>query len=99
MLESILTQIDAEIARLQQARTVLLTLDIPVRRKPGRPAKAVSVAAPAPAKAKAKRTMSAEARERIRQAQVKRWAVAKKSAVANGSQPVKKSKKAAKTTN
>jgi hypothetical protein len=97
VLESILTQIDAEIARLQQARTVLLTLDVPVRRKPGRPAKTVSVAAPGPAKAK--RTMSAEARERIRLAQVKRWAVAKKSAVANGSQPVKRSKKAAKTTN
>ncbi len=97
MLESILTQIDAEIARLQQARTVLLTLDVPVRRKSGRPAKTVSVAASAPAKPK--KTMSAEARERIRQAQVKRWAVAKKSAAANGAQRVKKSKRATETSN
>jgi hypothetical protein len=98
VLESILTQIDAEIARLQEARTVLSTLNVPARRKPGRPAKAVPDAAKA--STKPERTLSPEARERMRQGQVKRWAAARKSAAENGgAQPAKKRKKGAKKTN
>ena len=44
------------------------------KRKPGRPAKVASVVAPKVQKARKRRKMSAEARERIRQAQIKRWA-------------------------
>jgi len=77
VLESILTEIDAEIARLQKARTILSAVDVQAKRKPGRPKNAVSVE---PSKSiKVKRTLNAEARERIKQGQLKRWAAAKKS--------------------
>jgi hypothetical protein len=78
MLESILAEIDAEIARLQAAKA-LLSSEPGVRtsRKLGRSA---GLAAVAPAKAAKRRTLSAEARDRIRQAQIKRWAAAKKAA-------------------
>lgn len=81
MLESILAEIDAEIARLQAAKALLSSTEATaIERRPGvpsnkRPAKAVK-------KAK-RRTMSAEARERIRQGQIKRWAAVKKSAKPN----------------
>jgi hypothetical protein len=70
----ILTQLDEEIARLQQVRA-LLTGE-PTKRKPGRPStRAAKVALPAK-----KRTMSAEGRARIAAAQRARWAKAKKAA-------------------
>lgn len=95
MLESILTEIDAEIARLQKARTILSAVDVQAKRKPGRPKKAASVEPSAPTKQK--RTLSAEARERIKQGQLKRWAAAKKSTGAKGSDaPANKDKKTAK---
>jgi topoisomerase IA-like protein len=63
----LLSSIDAEIARLQEARALLAGRDGHVRRgrKPGK-----------------KRTMSAEARARIAAAQRKRWAAQKKAAKA-----------------
>ena len=95
MLESILTEIDAEIARLQKARTILSAVDLQAKRKPGRPKKAALVELSKPIKAK--RTLSAEARERIKQGQLKRWAAAKKSTGAKGTvASAKKSNKTAK---
>jgi len=69
-IDSILAQIDAEIARLMQARSLLATLGTG----------AVAVAEPTTAKAvakakrKKKRVLSPEARKRIADAQRKRWA-------------------------
>ena len=78
MLENIVAEIDAEIGRLQKARALLMSTATPAKRGPGRPAKTIAKTAP---KKKAKRrAMSAEARERMRQAQLKRWAATKKSA-------------------
>ncbi|MDE1161194.1 MAG: hypothetical protein PW792_04515 [Acidobacteriaceae bacterium] len=73
---ALLVQIDAEIARLQKARTALASLSssTPVRRGPGRPPKA-NAGTPNVAK---KRVMSEEARAKIAAAQKKRWAAQKK---------------------
>lgn len=72
MLESILAEIDAEIARLQAAKALLSSESgVGTIRKPGKPAVA-------PGRTAKRRTLSAEARERIRQAQIRRWAAAKK---------------------
>jgi hypothetical protein len=76
--ETILKEIDAEIARLQQARTLLAGVSIATKRGPGRPRKK-QAAAPRAAK-KTRKPLSAEAREKMRQAQLKRWAATKKSA-------------------
>jgi len=74
MVKDILAAIDAEIARLEQVKTLLSASGaVSPKRKPGRPAKTVSVVAPKTQKARKRRKMSAEARERIRQAQIKRW--------------------------
>ncbi len=79
MIENLVIEIDAEIARLQHAKALLLGVSTPTKRGPGRPAKAV--ASPTTiTKKKTKRTVSAEAREKMRQGQLKRWAAAKKSA-------------------
>ena len=76
MLQSILAEIDAEVARLQAAKALLSSGDgVGARR--GRPAGSAAVVPIKPAK---RRTLSAEARERIRQAQIKRWAAARKTA-------------------
>ena len=77
MLENILAEIDAEILRLQQAKALLMASGAPVKRGPGRPVNTTATAAPEKAK---RRKMSAGARERIRQAQLKRWAATKKGA-------------------
>lgn len=75
MLKDILAVIDAEIATLEQAKALLSASSAVVaKRKPGRPAKAASVVAPKIEKTRKRRKMSAETRERIRQAQIKRWA-------------------------
>jgi hypothetical protein len=68
-IENILAEIDAEIARLQQARTLLATLGATTP-KAGRIAKK----APAKAKTRKKRVLSAEARKKIADAQHRRWA-------------------------
>ena len=79
-VSKIIAEIDAKIASLQQARTVLLGLDEATpevaKAKRGRPkgstnaAKAVKVTKPA----KRKRNLSPEGRARIAEAMKKRWA-------------------------
>jgi predicted KAP-like P-loop ATPase len=70
-IDSIIAQIDAEIARLTQARSLLANL--------GTAAVAVagSKATKSPAKKRKKRVLSPEARKRIADAQRKRWAAQK----------------------
>ena len=92
----ILTAIDAEITKLQQARALLSGYSEPAAIKQG-PGRRKKIAVPLksvapkrgpgrpkkvaiPAKAVVKRTMSAEGKARIAAAQKKRWAAAKKSA-------------------
>ncbi len=76
MIERVLNEIDAQIARLQQARTLLATMDSGTAKLkitgPGTNARS--------AKKQGRRTMSPEGRERVRQAQIKRWAKTKKAA-------------------
>ena len=75
MLKDVLATIDNEIVCLEQAKALLSASGAVVaKRKPGWPAKVVSVEAPKVQKTRKRRTMSAEARERIRQAENKRWA-------------------------
>jgi hypothetical protein len=73
-IESILVQIDAEIAKLVQARSLLTNIgEIAgkvIERKTKTPAAKVK-------KAKKTRTLSPEARKRIADAQRKRWAAQK----------------------
>ena len=69
--------LDEELARLRQVRDLLAGGDSgePVKRKRGRPAKSVaSKPAVPPAK---KRNLSDEARQRIAEAQKRRWAAQK----------------------
>jgi len=101
MVKDILAAIDAEIARLEQARALLSTSGAVVaKRKPGRPAKVASIEAPKVQKARKRSKMSAEGRERIRHAQIKRWATLKSASKANMNETVaqlpKAKKKAAK---
>lgn len=70
-LDNLLSTIDAEIARLQQARALLAGTSTKTRGKSA----ASATAAP---KKKARRKLSAEARKRIADAQRKRWAAQKK---------------------
>jgi len=78
MVKDILAAIDAEIATLEQAKALLSASGAVVaKRKPGRPTKAASVVVPKVQKARKRRKMSVEARERIRQAQIKRWSALK----------------------
>lgn len=72
-VSALLTQIDSEINRLQQARAALLAINgAPAKRGPGRPKGTRQKAA-----AKT-RTLSPEAKARIAAAQKKRWAAVKK---------------------
>ncbi len=71
VIESILAQIDAEIARLTQVRKLLAGSGSTTLT--ARTVKAKT----APAKATKKRVLSSEARKRIAEAQKKRWAVQK----------------------
>ena len=66
-VDHILTTIDAEIARLQEARAVLAGIG-------ARGSRPVTPSAP---KKRRKRGMSAEGRKRIAEAQRKRWAAQK----------------------
>jgi hypothetical protein len=70
----ILAEIDAEIQRLQHARSVLNGGTV-VKRGPGRPKRSVSGVSSAAPK---RRRLSAEARAKIAAAQKARWAKAKK---------------------
>ena len=90
----ILVAIDAEISRLQQARTLLSDTSPIGKRQPGRPA-----GSSMPGKVKAKRTLSAEAREKIAAAQRARWAKSKRAAkkVASSSAAIAKKSTAARS--
>jgi hypothetical protein len=70
-INHIITEIDAEIARLQQAKDLLNGTT--TKRSPGRPAAHI-------ASGPTKRTMSAAGRARIAAAQKARWAKVKKAA-------------------
>jgi dTDP-4-dehydrorhamnose reductase len=72
-IDSILSQIDAEIARLTQARSLLANLGSVTAKVTEPEAKK----APAKAKRRKKRVLSPEARKRIADAQRKRWAAQK----------------------
>ena len=85
MNDNILSAIDAEIAKLQQARTLLAGLsaspaptEAPRRGRPKGTKNAIETASAKKASAKAKRTLSEEARMKIAAAQKKRWAAKKK---------------------
>ena len=73
-IETILSQIDAEIERLQQVRKLLTTgtaVTAPAAKTPGRKTRVAK-------KAKGKRVLSPEARKRIGDAQKRRWAAQRK---------------------
>ena len=92
-ISDILSEIDAEIARLQQAKAILGNPNYsgaPVKRKPGRPPSSASSAYSAPTKIAAKRTMSPEGRAKIAAAQKARWAKSKKTASASVTAPAKR---------
>jgi hypothetical protein len=83
-ISDILVSIDQDIARLQQARTVLGGGAVAVPKKVGRPKKVGAVAeraakAPAAKRAK-KRNLSPEGRKRIADAVKRRWAAQKAAA-------------------
>ncbi len=69
-MDSIVAQIDAEIARLTQARALLAGLGSSA-------ATALQSLAASPKKKKKKHVLSPEARKRIADAQRKRWALQK----------------------
>jgi hypothetical protein len=72
-IDSVIAQIDAEIARLTQVRSLLAsTGTTSVTARGGKAKKA-----PAKTAARKKRTLSPEARKRIAEAQRKRWAAQK----------------------
>jgi hypothetical protein len=79
--DSILAQIEAEIARLMQVRALLASTGKVstklIERKAKKAAAQVKVKAKTKVKAKAKRVLSPEARARIADAQRRRWAAQK----------------------
>ena len=81
MTKSILFEIDAQIALLKQAKALLSSAGTTaIKRKPGRPSKTAAIVVPVAQKAKKRKKMSAEGRERVRQAQIKRWAAVRQAA-------------------
>lgn len=84
-IATLISTIDAEIAKLHQARTLLSGTATPAAKKRGRPAKvtgaagAVKAASAKPVKKK-KRNLSPEGRARIAAAAKARWAAVKKAA-------------------
>jgi hypothetical protein len=95
MTKSILFEIDAQIALLRQAKALLSsTRTTAIKRKAGRPSKAAAVVVPVAQKVKKRKKMSAEGRERVRQAQIKRWAAVRQAAKTSAA-PLSKSKKKA----
>lgn len=93
MTKSILFEIDAQIALLRQAKALLSSAGTTaIKRKPGRPSKTAAIVVPVAQKAKKRKKMSAEGRERVRQAQIKRWAAVRQAAKTTAA-PLPKSKK------
>jgi hypothetical protein len=83
----IIIEIDAQISRLLEAKALLATSEITIRRKPGRPSRAnlsdngtSFIAAKSAAKPIKKRTVSVEARAKMAAAQKARWAKKKRAA-------------------
>ena len=76
----IIAEIDAQISKLQQARTLLAGTTQAAAKGPGRPKgnKAAAHKAPAAASAPRKRKLSPEGRKRIADAMKKRWAERRK---------------------
>jgi hypothetical protein len=88
----IISELDTEIARLQQIRSALggigtsAAVSAPVKGKRGRPkgsknatsSKTAAVAAPKPAAAKKQRKLTPEGRKRIADAMKRRWAERRK---------------------
>ena len=92
MTKSILFEIDAQIALLRQAKALLSSAGTTtIKRKPGRPSKTATIVVPVVQKAKKRKKMSAGGRERVRQAQIKRWAAVKQAAKTTAA-PLSKSK-------
>jgi hypothetical protein len=85
-INNIVAQIDAEIARLQQAKSLLaatgVSADLPAVRR-GRPKKNEGTPA-APKPAKMKRILSPEGRARLVEAVKRRWAAQKANKKAKG---------------
>jgi hypothetical protein len=78
-IENLISEIDAEIVRLQEARALLAGAAAPGVKKVGRPAKAtVVVKTAAKAVKKKKRNLTPEGRARIAAAVKARWAKQKK---------------------
>jgi hypothetical protein len=78
-LSKILAEIDLEISRLEQARTLLAGETAPAVKKT-RKTKSAGVGADAPVKRKKKRNLSPEGRKRIAEAVRRRWELQKKAA-------------------
>ncbi len=103
-IEDIISEIDAEIARLQQAKALLgntVSVSAVIKRKPGRPP-ASAKTQPVAKKTGKRRTMSPEGRAKIAAAQKARWAktkrAAKKVAKKKVGRPAKSGKKATEGT-
>jgi hypothetical protein len=81
-ISRIIAEIDAQISKLQQARTLLAGTTTPaVRTGPGRPKGSKKAGAATPAvTAPRKRKLSPEGRKRIADAMKKRWAERRKQA-------------------
>jgi hypothetical protein len=79
----IIAEIDAQIAKLQQARELLSGTITKAAKGPGRPKgskNSKAAAAAAPASAPRKRKLSPEGRKRIAEAMKRRWAERRKTA-------------------
>jgi hypothetical protein len=74
-IEEIVKEIESEISKLQQARVLLLGVDTPIKKGPGRPKAIPSVAKVAAPKI---RVLSAAGRASISAALKKRWAERRK---------------------
>jgi hypothetical protein len=97
MTKSILFEIDAQIAILRQAKELLSSAGTTaIKRKPGRPSKTAAIVVPVAEKAKQRKKMSPEGRERVRQAQIKRWAAVRQAAKTTAAPLSKLKKKTAK---
>ncbi len=79
-LTDVIAQIDAEIAKLQQAKVLLSGAEAAPKSGRGRPkgSKNASTAAAAPVAAKSKRKLSPEGRKAIAEAMKRRWAERRK---------------------
>jgi hypothetical protein len=78
-LSKILAEIDSEISRLEQARSLLAGGSTPAVKK-ARKVKSAATSSEGPVKRKKKRNLSPEGRKRIAEAVRRRWELQKKAA-------------------